>query len=73
AAEDACGKAPPELQRIDKRPVDPALRALKTEQAMARAEVSRLERRQPRDEAAIGRAQARLAEAERRLGEHPEA
>lgn len=73
AAEDACGKAPPELQRIDKRPVDPALRALKTELAMARAEVSRLERRQPRDEAAIGRAQARLAEAERRLGEHPEA
>jgi electron transport complex protein RnfB len=69
AAEDACGKAPPDLQRIDKRPVDPAIRALKTELAYARAEVSKLERRAEVDPAALAQARERLARAERALDE----
>ncbi|BCD87105.1 hypothetical protein PSm6_35120 [Pseudomonas solani] len=71
AAEDASGKAPPDLQRIDKNPIDPALRALKTELAMARAEVSKLERRQPVDDQALARARERLARTQAQLDGHP--
>ncbi|WP_236207047.1 electron transport complex subunit RsxB [Pseudomonas tohonis] len=69
-AEDASGKTPPDLQRIDKTPIDPALRALKTELAMARAEVSKLERRQPVDEQALTRARERLERAQAQLYGH---
>ncbi|WP_044871700.1 electron transport complex subunit RsxB [Pseudomonas sp. LFM046] len=70
AAEDASGKEPPNLQRIEKRPVDPATRALKTELAYARAEVSKLERQADADPAALAQARERLATAERALAEH---
>ncbi|WP_271411302.1 electron transport complex subunit RsxB [Pseudomonas sp. Q1-7] len=71
AAEDASGKQPPDLQRIDKRPVDPAMRALKTELAYAQAELSKLERQADNDPAALAKARERLAKAERALAEHP--
>ncbi|WP_314410660.1 RnfABCDGE type electron transport complex subunit B [Pseudomonas kuykendallii] len=70
AAEAACGKPAPELLRTEKRPIDPALRALKTELAYARAEVSKLQRRVPLDEAALERARTRLAAAERQVDAH---
>ncbi|MCY1342596.1 Electron transport complex subunit RsxB [compost metagenome] len=69
AAEDASGKQPPNLQRIDKRPVDPALRAMKTELAYARADVSKLERQADVDPATLAQARERLAKAERALDE----
>jgi electron transport complex protein RnfB len=50
--------------------VDPALRALKTELAYARADVSKLERRPDADPAALAQARERLARAERALAEH---
>ncbi|AOE84171.1 electron transport complex subunit RsxB [Pseudomonas sp. TCU-HL1] len=71
AAEDASGKQPPNLQRIDKRPVDPAVRALKTELAYARADVSKLERQPDIDPAVLAQARDRLAKAERALAELP--
>ncbi|MEK1941881.1 MAG: electron transport complex subunit RsxB [Pseudomonas sp.] len=66
-AEDACNKPAPNLQRIDKRPIDTQARALKTELAYARAEVSKLQRQQPADDAALAAAQQRLQDAEARL------
>jgi electron transport complex protein RnfB len=69
AAEDASGKQPPDLQRIDKRPVAPAVRALKTELAYARADVSKLERQANADPAALAQARERLARAERAIAE----
>ncbi|MDA8482856.1 electron transport complex subunit RsxB [Pseudomonas resinovorans] len=69
AAEDASGKQPPDLQRIDKRPVDPAVRALKTELAYARADVSKLERQADADPALLAQARERLARAELALAE----
>ncbi len=69
AAEDASGKQPPELQRIDKRPVDPTTRALKTELAYARADLSKLERQADADPTALAQARERLARAERALAE----
>lgn len=70
AAESASSKPTPTLVRTDKRPGDPQLRVLKTELAYARAELSTLERREPRDEPAIAQARQRLTEAERRVVEH---
>ncbi|WP_263138758.1 electron transport complex subunit RsxB [Pseudomonas sp. RIT-PI-AD] len=67
AAEDACGRPAPRLQRIDKQPMPAELRALKTELAYARAEVRAQQHRHPLDADALARAHARLAEAERRL------
>ncbi len=66
-AEDACNKPAPDLQRIDKRPIDTGLRDLKTDLVMARAEVSKLQRRQPVDEAALAKAQQRLHQAQEKL------
>jgi electron transport complex protein RnfB len=71
AAEDASGKQPPDLQRIDKRPVDPAMRALKTELAYARADLSKLERLADTDPATLAQARERLAKAQRALDEQP--
>lgn len=70
AAEDACGKPAPELVRIDKRPVDPRIRELKTELAYARAALKKLERLANADAAALAAARARLSAAERALTEH---
>lgn len=66
AAEDASGKPAPDLQRIDKRPVDTQTRALKTEQAYARADLKKLER-EGADEPRLNAARERLAAAERAL------
>ncbi len=69
AAEDASGKPAPELVRTDKRPVDEASRALKTEVAFARADLRKLERDEAADPAALEAARTRLAEAEGKLAE----
>ncbi|WP_374438137.1 electron transport complex subunit RsxC [Pseudomonas panipatensis] len=66
AAEDASGKPAPDLQRIDKRPVDAAIRALKTELAYARADLKKLER-EGADAARLALARERLASAEHAL------
>ncbi|MCP8464400.1 electron transport complex subunit RsxC [Pseudomonas sp. ZM23] len=66
AAEDASGKAPPELVRTDKRPVNAAMRAAKTELAYARADLKKLER-EGADDTVLATAQARLQAAERAL------
>ena len=66
AAEDASGKPAPDLQRIDKRPVDSETRALKTELAYARADLKKLER-EGADDARLASARERLAQAERAL------
>jgi len=63
AAEDASGKAPPELVRTDKRPVSAALRAAKTELAYARADLKKLQR-EGAGEATLAAARARLEAAE---------
>ncbi|WP_160286120.1 electron transport complex subunit RsxC [Pseudomonas knackmussii] len=66
AAEDASGKPAPDLQRIDKRPVDNETRALKTELAYARADLKKLER-EGADEPRLNAARERLAAAESAL------
>ena len=66
AAEEASGKPAPQLQRIDKQPIDEDLRALKTEAAFARAELRKLQREEAGADAQAMAAE-RLAELERRL------
>lgn len=66
AAEDASGKPAPDLQRIDKRPVDNQTRALKTELAYARADLKKLER-EGADDTRLNAARERLAAAESAL------
>lgn len=75
AAEEASGKSAPDLVRTDKQPVDPKLRELKTEQAYARAELQRLERRLAANPAVVDadtleQARQRLAAAEQRLHDY---
>ncbi|TXH95679.1 MAG: electron transport complex subunit RsxB [Pseudomonas sp.] len=77
AAEEASGKPAPDLVRTDKQPVDPKLRELKTEQAYARAELQRLERRLAANPAVVDadtlqKARQRLAAAEQRLHDYPQ-
>ncbi|ACO78136.1 electron transport complex protein RnfC [Azotobacter vinelandii CA] len=67
AAEEASDRPAPQLVRIDKRPVDEKLRALKTELAFARADLRKLERDETIDPPVLESARTRLAEAERRL------
>lgn len=69
-AEAASGKPAPDLIRTDKNPIDPQLRALKTELTYARADLSRLERRQPGDADAQDQARQRLIRAEQQLHDH---
>lgn len=69
-AEAASGKPPPNLVRTDKAPVDLQLRELKTEQAYARADLLRLERRQTADAATLQQARQRLADVEQRLHDY---
>jgi hypothetical protein len=68
AAEDASGKAPPDLVRTDKRPITDALRAAKTELAYARADLKKLEREGAGDPA-LASARERLQEAERAVAD----
>ncbi|MGL4317045.1 MAG: electron transport complex subunit RsxB [Pseudomonas sp.] len=70
AAEASSGKPAPDLVRTDKAPVDLQLRELKTEQAYARADLLRLERRQTADEQTLQQARQRLADAEQRLHDY---
>jgi electron transport complex protein RnfB len=70
SAEEASGKPSPNLVRTDKAPVDLQLRELKTEQAYARADLQRLERRQTADAATLQQARQRLAEVEQRLHDY---
>ncbi|MNE08666.1 hypothetical protein D3C80_1013200 [compost metagenome] len=55
--------------RTDKRPVDEATRALKTEVAFARADLRKLERDESAAAEALEAARTRLAEAELKLAE----
>jgi uncharacterized protein related to proFAR isomerase len=68
AAEDASGKAPPDLVRTDKRPITEALRAAKTELAYARADLKKLEREGAGD-SALATARERLQAAERAVAD----
>ncbi|WP_440468485.1 electron transport complex subunit RsxC [Pseudomonas sp. YH-1] len=68
AAEDASGKAPPDLVRTDKRPITDALRAAKTELAYARADLKKLER-EDADDQALATARERLHAAERAVAD----
>ena len=70
AAEAASGKPAPELLRTQKTAMDPALRDLKTELSHARADLSRLQRRQPDDSEALKRARQRLTRLEQQLHDH---
>ncbi|WP_416770368.1 electron transport complex subunit RsxB [Pseudomonas sp. RHF3.3-3] len=70
AAEDASGKPAPDLVRIEKRPIDQQLRALKTELAYARAELGKLQRRPDTSAQALSDAQRRLEEAQRQVNAH---
>ena len=70
AAEERSAKPAPDLVRTDKRPVDDATRALKTEQAFARAEVRKLERADNPDPAALEAAKDRVTAVERKLAEN---
>ena len=70
AAEDASGKPAPVLERIEKRPIAPQLRQLKTELAYARAELSKLQRQTDTSSEQLAQAQARLSEAERQVNAH---
>ncbi|MBD9513868.1 electron transport complex subunit RsxC [Pseudomonas sp. PDM22] len=68
AAEDASGKAPPDLVRTDRRPITDALRAAKTELAYARADLKKLEREGAGD-SALATARERLQTAERAVAD----
>lgn len=68
AAEDASGKAPPDLVRTDKHPITAALRAAKTELAYARADLKKLEREGAGDPA-LATARERLQAAERAVAD----
>ena len=69
-AEATASKPAPELIRGDKQPVNELTRALKTDVAFARADLSKLERDETSAANAIEAARARLSEAERKLQEH---
>ncbi|MEA1604324.1 electron transport complex subunit RsxC [Pseudomonas spirodelae] len=67
AAEAASGKPAPELVRTDKKPIDEATRALKTEVAFARADLRKLERDDNSAADVLAAARQRLADAEQQL------
>ncbi|WP_025129659.1 electron transport complex subunit RsxB [Pseudomonas sp. PH1b] len=70
AAEAASGKPAPVLTRIDKRPIDPHLRQLKTQLAYARADLNKLQRQADTSAEQLAQAQARLSEIERQVNDH---
>jgi electron transport complex protein RnfC len=69
-AEGASNKPAPELVRTDKKPIDQATRALKTEVAFARADLRKLERDENSPAEALAAARQRLADAENQLQQH---
>ena len=60
----------PDLQRVEKRPIDAQLRQLKTALAYARADVSKLQRQPDVSAQELNAAQQKLKEAQRRLDSH---
>lgn len=69
-AEDASEKPAPQLVRVEKRPINPLLRQLKTELAYARADLSKLERQAHTPTGLLDKARARLDEAQRQVDAH---
>lgn len=69
-AEAETDRPAPELVRRDKRPVDELTRTLKTELALARADLRKLERDESCEAGLLDAARARLAEAELKLKQH---
>ena len=69
-AEAASGKPAPELVRTDKQPIDAATRALKSEVALACAQLRKLQRDSDSSSAALDNAQQRLSDAEGKLAQH---
>jgi electron transport complex protein RnfB len=67
AAEAASEQPRPDLQRVEKRPIDTQLRQLKTALAYARAEVSKLQRQPGASVAELDAAQHMLQEAQRKV------
>jgi electron transport complex protein RnfB len=63
----------PELQRVEKRPIDSQLRQLKTALAYARADLSKLQRHPSANEDELADAQRRLDEAQRLVDTHASA
>lgn len=64
-AEAACSEPPPDLVRLQKRPIDNQLRQLKTALAYARADLSKLQRQTNATGAELRAAQTRLDNAQR--------
>lgn len=60
----------PNLQRVEKRPIDARLRQLKTALAYARADVSKLQRQPGVDAEALAAAQHKLEEVQRQVDTH---
>ena len=60
----------PDLQRVEKRPIDAQLRQLKTALAYARADVSKLQRQPGVDAEALAAAQHKLEEVQRQVDTH---
>ncbi len=69
-AENESEQPRPDLQRVEKRPIDAQLRQLKTALAYARAEVSKLQRQPDRTAGELEAAQDKLNEAQRRVDAH---
>jgi electron transport complex protein RnfB len=69
-AENESEQPRPDLQRVEKRPIDAQLRQLKTALAYARAEVSKLQRQPDRTAGELEAAQDKLDEAQRRVDAH---
>jgi electron transport complex protein RnfB len=72
-AENESEQPRPDLQRVEKRPIDAQLRQLKTALAYARAEVSKLQRQPDRTAGELEAAQDKLGEAQRRVDAHTDA
>ena len=70
AAEETSEQPRPDLQRVEKRPIDSQLRQLKTALAYARADLSKLERQPASSTTELTNARQRLDEAQRLVDEH---
>ncbi len=70
AAEENSAQPRPDLQRVEKRPIDSQLRQLKTALAYARADLSKLERHPASSATELMDARQRLADAQRWVDEH---
>ncbi len=70
AAEERSEQPRPDLQRIEKRPIDSQLRQLKTALAYARADLSKLERQPASNATELTHARQRLADAQQLVDKH---